>query len=184
MGSIDSLAMAFWQNVGKHLVSLCITKSFIQEMDLLSILQLCPGLKVLEILDCHDMLLTGFHGGMPLEISGNTSSERRTDVEELSLAENRSYLTDSVVRNFLSLSSRLKRLNLAGSEISFHPGILTRFYPRNSDASTHSQFVLTFDRILKHIIHHSATLKCLDLSWTKLNDKSCLALCQVKKITC
>lgn len=109
------------------------------------------------------------------------------DLKEICLADNCSYLSDALLDRFMSLvsSSHLKCLTLAGTAISFHPGIRKKFYPETVEDgvagnSKCSELVLTYDCILEHIAQHSSAIKYLDFSRTLINDKACTALSEVK----
>lgn len=174
----------FWEHVSPGLVSLEFHQSFMSEASLLSILLPCSSLKSLHFHDCRDTFITGKLFSNPLVL--NHLRKALPQLAELCFADNCAYLSDALVDRFISLISvsPLCSLVMAGTSISFHPGVHKRFYPESAktdecQGSKSSELVLTFDCLLGHITHHSASIRQLDFSRTLINDKACLALSQV-----
>ena len=173
----------FWSNISPHLVSLEIHQSFVTEASLLNMLLGCCSLESLHFHDCRDTFITGKLFSNPLVL--NHIRLALPKLRELCLADNCSYLSDALMDRFMSLVSpnSLKSLMLAGTTVSYHPGIHKKFYPEALDESGNrksSELVLTFDCIMGHLGNHSAAIKYLDFSRTSMNDKACIALSQLE----
>lgn len=167
-------------------MSLEIHQSFLSEASLLNMLLACSALESLHFHDCRDTFITGKLFSNPLVLSHVRQAVPK--LREICLADNCSYLSDALIDRFMTLvsGSPLRSLILAGTSVSFHPGIIKKYYPEanvdENGLSKSSELVLTFDCILGHIGKHAGTVKNLDFSRTPLNDKACLALSQLEDL--
>jgi len=151
------------------------------EANVLNLLLPCHSLESIHFHDCRDTFITGqlFSNSLVL----NHIKLATPNLKEICLANNGSYLSDALLDRFMVLVSNVKYLSFAGTAVSFHPGIHKKFYPdsvKEKGSIKSSELVLTFDSILEHILHHSASIKFLDFSRTLINDKACTLLSQVR----
>lgn len=165
--------------MSQNLCSLEIAKSYLTEAILLNLLIPCNSLESLHFHDCKDTFIIGQLFSNPLVL--NQIRQALPNLKELCFADNGSYLSDALIDRIMSLVSNLKYLSFAGTAVSFHPGIHTRFYPLtpNKEPGKSSELVLTFGCILNHISNHSNSIRYLDFSKTLINDKACEALSKV-----
>lgn len=102
------------------------------------------------------------------------------NVTRLHLACSR-YLTDTLFSRIISVVGPLKKLSLAGCQISFHEAIHKRFYPEDGRV-TMSDHVLTFKHILKYIEEKAGTLKEISLGRTLVDSEGLYSLSKVPNL--
>lgn len=99
------------------------------------------------------------------------------NVTHLHLACTR-YLTDSLFSRIISVVGPLRKLSLAGCQITFHEAIHKRFYPADGRVIV-SDHVLTFTHILKYVEEKSSTLKEISLGQTIIDSEALYKLSKV-----
>lgn len=102
------------------------------------------------------------------------------NVTRLHLACSR-YLTDNLFSRIISVVGPLRKLSLAGCQISFHEAIHKRFYPQDGRVTV-SDHVLTFKHILKYIEEKATTLKEISLGRTLVDSEALYHLSKVPKL--
>lgn len=102
------------------------------------------------------------------------------NVTRLHLACSR-YLTDNLFSRIISVVGPLRKLSLAGCQISFHEAIHKRFYPQDGRVTV-SDHVLTFKHILKYIEEKATTLKEISLGRTLVDNEALYHLSKVPKL--
>ncbi|XP_011306049.1 F-box/LRR-repeat protein 13-like isoform X2 [Fopius arisanus] len=150
----------------------------LSEKTLVHILKSCKNLQTLHIDTCRDCLMSGRlldNVNDSKEISNNLKS-----LVELSLASNR-YLSDALFNRLISICPNLRTLSLRDCQISFHPGIYKKFYPKNT-LDQGSESVLTFFNILEYIKKQAKTLKHLDFDSTLIDNTALSSLVAVEDL--
>lgn len=99
------------------------------------------------------------------------------NVTRLHLACSR-YLTDLLFTRITSVLGPLKKLSLAGCQISFQSAIHKRFYPSDGRVKV-SDHVLTFKHILEYVEENAKTLKELSFGRTTIDSESLYHLSKI-----
>ncbi|KAG0728896.1 F-box/LRR-repeat protein 2 [Chionoecetes opilio] len=147
--------------------SLRLWAAGISQRDFMYLLQQCSSLEDLWLDDMAHLLMPGTLLSNPEDINVLSTSLR--NVTRLHLACSR-YLTDTLFSRIISVVGPLRKLSLAGCQISYHEAIYKRFYPEDGR------------HILKHIEAKAATLKEISLGRTLVDSEGLHKLSTVPKL--
>lgn len=156
-----------WQKASGAVQSLRLWGVGINQKDFMYMLQQCSSLEDLWLDDMAHLLMPGNLLSNPEDIKALSASLR--NVTRLHLACSR-YLTDTLFGRIISVVGPLRKLSLAGCQISFHEAIFKRFYPEDGRVTV-SDHVLTFNHILKYIEEKATTLKEISLGRTLVDSE-------------
>ncbi|XP_023244318.1 F-box/LRR-repeat protein 14-like [Centruroides sculpturatus] len=165
---LTSNSLEFWESIGPTIQHLDFHSCDISERLFVDILSECMSLQYLGINGCNGLFISG----ILLERLSDLSllETKLQNITELNLGCNR-YLCDATFNRIMKLVPRLKKLSVAGCQISFHPGIYKRFYPKEED-KVPSGSVLTFQNILTFIKTMNKTLNSLNFGRTLIDSRA------------
>lgn len=165
---LTSNSLEFWESVGSRIQHLDFHSCDISERLFVEILAECISLRSLGINGCNGLFISG----ILLERCGELSllETRLKNITELNLGSNR-YLCDATFNRIMKLVPKLRKLSIAGCQISFHPGIYKRFYPKEEN-NIPSGSVLTFQNILTFIKTMNKTLNSLNFGRTLIDSRA------------
>lgn len=167
-----------WERASGAVQSLRLWGVGVSPRDFVCLLQQCSSLEDLWLDDMAHLLMPGTLLSNPEDIKVLSASLRK--VTRLHLACSR-YLTDTLFSRIISVVGPLRKLSLAGCQISFHEAIHKRFYPEDGRV-TISDHVLTFKQILKYIEEKATTLKEISLGRTLVDSEGIYHLSKVPKL--
>ncbi|XP_053643192.1 F-box/LRR-repeat protein 2 isoform X2 [Cherax quadricarinatus] len=165
----------WWLGKGSEVRSLSLHSTGMSQADFVGLLASCTDLRVLNINGSRSLFREGTLLNNPEDVKVLSASLK--NVTQLHLACSR-YLTDSLFSRIISVVGPLRKLSLAGCQITFHEAIYKRFYPEDGRISV-SDHVLTFKHILKFIEEKSSTLKEISLGRTIADSESLYNLSMV-----
>ncbi|XP_045127178.1 F-box/LRR-repeat protein 14-like isoform X3 [Portunus trituberculatus] len=160
-----------WEKVSAEVQTLKLLGVGINQKDFVHLMQQCITLEDLWLDDMMYLLMPDISGNLlsnPEDVKVLSTSLR--NVTRLHLACSR-YLTDTLFSRIISVVGPLRKLSLAGCQISFHESIHKRFYPEDGRVAV-SDHVLTFKHILKYIEEKATTLKEISLGRTLVDSES------------
>ncbi|XP_041975178.1 F-box/LRR-repeat protein fbxl-1-like [Aricia agestis] len=174
---ISSKVNSFWKKMGAHVKCLSLRNCDIHEKEFMYLLDKCENLEVLHIQGCKELFMSGcLLEGKTDGLQPNSLCNLRC----LSLSENQ-YLTDALFNRFVKAAPALEDLNLSGSSVQFHYGLVRRFYPPGTDIfEKPSESVLTFYFILQFIISRASSIRSLQFSNTLLDGSAVSSIAQIE----
>ncbi|XP_069181420.1 F-box/LRR-repeat protein 2 isoform X2 [Procambarus clarkii] len=164
-----------WKKVSSNVRSLKLMNVDVSQQDFVCLLKQCSSLKDLRFVGFAHLLMAGTLLSNPEDVKVLSSSLK--NVTRLHLACSR-YLTDSLFTRIITVVGPLRKLSLAGCQITFHEAIHKRFYPADGRITV-SDHVLTFQHILKFIEEKSNTLKEISLGRTIVDSEGLYNLSKV-----
>ncbi|XP_047498106.1 dynein regulatory complex subunit 6-like isoform X1 [Penaeus chinensis] len=164
-----------WSKVSDQVKTLKLLSADLVERDFISLLQQCTQLEELRFDGLAHILMTGTLLSNPEDRKLLSASLK--NVTRLHLACSR-YLTDLLFTRITSVLGPLKKLSLAGCQISFQSAIHKRFYPSDGRVKV-SDHVLTFKHILEYIEENAKTLKELSFGRTTIDSESLYHLSKI-----
>ncbi|XP_063589996.1 F-box/LRR-repeat protein fbxl-1-like isoform X2 [Penaeus indicus] len=164
-----------WSKVSNQVKTLKLLSADLVARDFISLLQQCTQLEELRFDGLAHILMTGTLLSNPEDRKLLSASLK--NVTRLHLACSR-YLTDLLFTRITSVLGPLKKLSLAGCQISFQSAIHKRFYPSDGRVKV-SDHVLTFKHILEYIEENAKTLKELSFGRTTIDSESLYHLSKI-----
>lgn len=165
---LQSDNIKFWSSVGSSLRVLKFHSCDIAERLFVDVLKNCLQLRVLNIIGCNGLFISGTLLEKCLDVESNKLC--LPHLKELSLASNR-YLSDGLFNKLVRIMPNLVKLSIEGCQITFHSGIYKRFYP-GGDAQEPSRAVFTFQNIMKFFEKKRDQMKSINLSRTLFDSGS------------
>ncbi|XP_071529960.1 uncharacterized protein [Panulirus ornatus] len=157
-----------WRKVSGNVKSLKLLNADLSQMDFVCLLQQCSSLEDLTLSGFAHLLMAGTLLNNPEDVKLLSASLK--NVTHLHLACSR-HLTDSLFSRIMSVVGPLRKLSLAGCQITFHEAIRKRFYPADGRVIV-SDHVLTFAHILRYVEEMSSTLKDISLGRTIIDSEA------------
>lgn len=179
---INSKMSEFWLQISPEVKSLYFGNCDVYEKDLTDLLANCLNLELLVLHDCRELFMPGRF----LEDSKDRRrlSKSLRKVKDLSLSCNR-YLSDALFNRLMSVMPSLHSISLEDCQISFHLGLLRKYYP-DSVLATNPNFVsetvLTFHNIYKVLAQRAHMIRSINFSRTLVDSTAVSMISQLDNL--
>uniref|UniRef100_A0A1B6GGS5 F-box domain-containing protein n=1 Tax=Cuerna arida TaxID=1464854 RepID=A0A1B6GGS5_9HEMI len=172
---ISNKMKEFCLKIAPDMKSLYLENCDVYEKMLVEILSECTSLEALVLENCRELFMAGCLLDSPEDVAVLCKSLQH--LREISLTSNR-YLSDAIFNRLMSAMPNLNTISLEGCQISYHAGLVKKYYPDSlteSNADYASETVLTFWNFFKYIQKRAKFIKNINLSRT-LVDSKCLSV--------
>lgn len=175
---ITDSSIKFWQRYGPNIRTLSILNCDIREKTFVNVILQCENLESLCIQNCRELLMSGrlFED----EKVRNALQRKLSLLKSLNLSYNR-YLSDAIFIKFITICQNVRKLLLAGCQISFHSGLYKKYYPAGQYAPSES--VITFPTILEYVRKNSNQLKYLSFTDTFIDSAAVCYLSEIRDLS-
>lgn len=179
---INSNTSEFWLKISPSVKSLYFGNCDMYEKVLTDLLANCVNLEVLVLHNCRELFMPGRLLEDPKDCKRLSKSLRK--VKDLSLSCNR-YLSDALFNRLMSVFPSLNSISLEDSQISYHLGLLRKYYPDSVTASNPdyaSETVFTFHNIYKLLVQRAHMIKSINLSRTLVDSTAVSMISQINNL--
>ncbi|XP_076047587.1 uncharacterized protein LOC143029082 isoform X2 [Oratosquilla oratoria] len=176
--TLDCKIREFWKAKWAWMKSVGFFSVLVKEEEFIELLSYCVSLRILNIGSRH-LFRPGTLLSNPEDVT--LLSKTLLNVTHLHLACSR-YLTDAIFSRMIAAVGKLRKLSLAGCQVSFQKAIYKRFYPEDGRVKA-SDHVLTFQHILTYITENASHIKEISLGRTSIDSESLYNLSVVPNLT-
>uniref|UniRef100_A0A1B6KZ31 F-box domain-containing protein n=1 Tax=Graphocephala atropunctata TaxID=36148 RepID=A0A1B6KZ31_9HEMI len=161
--------------IAPDLKSLYLENCDVYDKTMVEVLCECTSLEVLVLENCRELFMPGCLLDSPEDAA--VLCKTLQHLREINLNSNR-YLSDAIFNRLISAMPNLDTISLEGCQISYHAGLVKKYYPdrlTENNADYASETVLTFWNFFKYIQRRAKYIKSINLSRT-LVDSKCLCV--------
>lgn len=170
----------FWLRHAPNLKSLYFGNCDIYERTLVDVLSTCFSLETLVLHDCRELFMSGRLLENPEDVKMLRKS--LSNVKELSLSSNR-YISDAILNRLVSAMPLLDTISLEDCQMSFHSGLVKKFYPDRllaEDPDYASETVLTFWNFSKVLTKKAGQIKSVNMCKTLVDSSALTVISQLE----
>lgn len=172
----------FWLRLAPDLKSLYFGNCDIFERTLVEILSTCFNLETLVLHDCRELFMPGRLLDNPEDVE--ILKKSLSKLKELSLSSNR-YISDAIFNRLVSAMPHLETISLENCQMSFHAGLVKKFYPDRlvaEDPDYASETVLTFWNFFKVLTKNASQIKSINLCKTLVDSSALTMISQLEDL--